>query len=438
MKNVLIILTVLVLLVNCRTNKKEAAHIITSDIHNFWIAYDKIKSTDDSVLQYNYLDSLYFKKGTAGLAAIIEAKNYTPQDYINAIRNYPKFWESVRENTFKADELSLKLEEGIKKLGVLYPELKPAKIYFTIGALRTNGTTFDSLVLIGSELAMADKQTVSSEFPEQIANNRRKYFDSNPIHDIVLLNVHEYVHTQQKPALDNLLSYVIREGAAEFVSCKAMGLPSAAPAIAFGKKNEAVRQKFEKELFYGNNLYQWLWGDEPNGFNVRDLGYYIGYELCERFYEKEKDKNAAIKKLIELDYSNETEIENFVNGTGFFSASLDDLYQDFQDRRPTVVAIKPFENLAQNVSLKTNQITVVFSEPVNQTFRNFDFGPLGETAAVQIKKVVGYSEDGKSLTFEIENLEPNKQYQLKIGWGFRNLANVPLKEYVIDFKTSNK
>ena len=428
----------LIIFAGCKTAPKKPEIIISTDIPNFWQAYDMITSTSDSVLQYKYLDSLYLDKGTAGLAAIREARNYTPLDYIRAIKAYPKFWASIRENTLKADLFSVQLEEGIEKLSVIYPDIKPAKIYFTIGALRTNGTTMDSLVLIGSELAMSDTNTVSSELPEEIRDNRRKFFDSNPIDDLVLLNVHEYVHTQQKPALDNLLSYVIREGVAEFVSSKAMGVASAVPAIAYGKKNDEVRKKFEKEMFYGHNIYQWLWGDAENDFGVRDLGYYIGYELSEIYYEQSNDKKAAIKKLIELDYTNETEIEEFVNGTSFFSATLKELYQDFEDRRPSVVSIQPFENNSEHVSPRTHQITVTFSEPVSQEFRNFDFGPLGEDALVRIRNIVGYSADGKSMTIEIEPLAPGKHYQVTIGWGFRNLENVPIKQYLIDFKTSSE
>lgn len=423
---------------SCIAQKEKSQNIITSDIGNFWIAYDKITSTKDSVQQYKYLDKLFLAKGTLGLQAIIENRGYTPKEYLDAINNHPKFWTSVRANTLRANEFSVGLENGIEELKKVYPDLRPAKIYFTIGALRTNGTTMDSLVLIGSELAMTDKNTVSSEFPSTYRENRKKFLDSNPIDDLVLLNVHEYVHTQQKPALNNLLSFVIREGIAELVSCYAMGVPSATPAIDYGKQNDQVRKTFEEELFYGNNTYQWLWGDAPNDFGVRDLGYYIGYQLSELYFEKATDKKAAIKKLIELDYNNETEVEEFVNGTGFFSASLEELYQQYQNKRPTVISIGPFQNNDQNVSPKTNQITIAFSEPMNQDFRNFDYGPLGEEAAIQIKNIIGYSEDGKSLTFEIQDLEPNKQYQLLIGWGFRNLENVPLKEYLIEFKTSHE
>lgn len=431
-------LIALLFFTSCIAQKQKSQNIITSDIGNFWIAYDKITSTKDSVQQYEYLVKLFLEKGTLGLNAIIENRGYTPKEYLDAINKYPKFWSSVRANTLRTNEFSAGLEKGIEKLKKVYPDLKPAQIYFTIGALRTGGTTTGNMVLIGSEIAMTDTNTVSSEFPSAYRDNRRTFFDSNPIDDLVLLNVHEYVHTQQKPALNNLLSFVIREGIAEFVSCYAMGVPSAVPAIEYGKQNDQVRKTFEEELFYGNNTYQWLWGDAPNDFGVRDLGYYIGYQLSELYFEKATDKKAAIKKLIELDYTNETEIENFVNGTGFFSASLEVLYQQYQIKRPTVVGIAPFGNNDQNVSAKTNQITITFSEPINQDFRNFDYGPLGEEAAIRIKNIIGYSEDGKSLTFEIQDLQPNKQYQLVIGWGFRNLENVPVMEYLIDFKTSDE
>ncbi|MCB4235398.1 hypothetical protein LDL59_10835 [Kaistella anthropi] len=53
---------------------------------------------------------------------------------------------------------------GIEKLRKIYPELKPAKIYFTIGALRTNGTYSHNLVLIGSEIAMTDKKQLRTNF----------------------------------------------------------------------------------------------------------------------------------------------------------------------------------------------------------------------------------------------------------------------------------
>ncbi|MCB0559228.1 MAG: Ig-like domain-containing protein [Lewinellaceae bacterium] len=432
-------IALLTLLITSCQHQESPMNVITSDIGHFWAAFDQITETKDTVAQAALLKTFYLDKGTPGLKAIIQARNYTDQEFLHAINNYPQFWQSIRENTYQSKSISKELEQGVEKLRKVYPELKPAKIYFTIGALRTNGTTMDSLVLIGSELALADEKAVTSEFPEPRQAGLKKYFSSNPIKDIVLLNVHEYVHTQQKPIVHNLLSQCLYEGVAEFVSVYAMGVPSATPAINFGKAHEGkVREKFEADMFQGNKTYEWIWGDAENGFGVRDLGYYIGYELCERNFEKAADKPAALKRMIELDYTNEGEIEDFVDGAGFFSASLDELYQNFEASRPIVVSIAPFENGSQNVSPNVNQLRVAFSKELDQEFRNFDFGPLGQDHSIRIKEVIGFAEDGKTISFTIEKLLPNRRYQLTIGSGFRDEKGAPLKPYLIDFKTAKE
>jgi hypothetical protein len=437
MKNTFLITILIFTLFGCDKKVDDSKqNIITSDITHFWKAYDKITSTQDSILQYKYLDSLYFKNGTVGLKGIRQARNYTPQDYINSINNYPKFWNSVRENTLKTEMYVSELDEGIEKMRKIYPELKPARIYFTIGALRTNGTTIDSLVLIGSELAMSDKNTIASEFQGDLGKGRRKYFDSNPIDNLVLLNIHEYVHTQQNEQVDNLLSYTLREGIAEFVSVIAMEVPSAAPAINYGKQNDKVKKKFEEEMFYGNNIHHWLWSDFPNEFKTRDLGYYIGYAIAEINYNKAKDKQSAIKEMIELDYTNETQIEDFVNRTNFFSKPLDKLYQIFENKRPTVVKVKQFKNKAQNVSPKTKEITIEFSQSLNGHNTSVDFGNLGQDAFPKgTLNGRNWGKDNTSWTIPVK-LEPNKKYQIFITNNFRTEEGVPLKPFLVEFKTS--
>lgn len=89
-----------------------------------------------------------------------------------------------------------------------------------------------------------------------------------------------------------------------------------------------------------NNLYKWLWGDSPNEFGVRDLGYYIGYQIAENYYNQAENKKYAIKELIELDYANKTVIEDYVTKSNYFSKSLEELQKDFESKRPTVLGIK--------------------------------------------------------------------------------------------------
>ena len=193
-------------MLSCADQRKLNSNVIDDDIVNFWEAYDAITSTQDSVLQSQLLDSLYIQPGTAGLKAFMERKGYTPERYLHAINTYPKFWASIRKNSFRSKAFREEIEVEITKLKAIYPDLKAAKIYFTIGALMSPGTTMDSLVLIGAELALADSNAVTDELPDWLAENLRRYFDSNPIQDVVLLNVHEYVHTQQNTHGYDLLS----------------------------------------------------------------------------------------------------------------------------------------------------------------------------------------------------------------------------------------
>lgn len=423
---------------SCQTMGQGATNVITSDIDNFWSAYDLIVQETDSSKHIQLIDSLYIKKGSLGLKKIMEVRNYTAEEYVEFINSYPKFFASVRSNTLKTQQFSEELNEGIKKLETIYPNLRPAKIYFTVGCMRTNGTNIDSLVLIGSELAMADSQTDISEFEGSTKEWLKSFFSTNPIDDLVLLNVHEYVHTQQQAQVNNLLSIAIREGVAEFVSTLAMNKPSVSPAIEFGKNNaQAVRGKFEQEMFYNNNQSKWFWSNSPNDFGVRDLGYYVGYQICENYYEKAVDKKKAIRTMINLDYTNNTEIEDFVKESNYFSSSLEVLNQRFENNRPFVKGLKQFANNSQEVDPNITQITIEFSEPLNGHNTGVDFGELGQEYFPKNSITNRFwSEDNASWTITV-TLEPNSRYQLLISNNFRTSKDMPLKPYLIDFKTRN-
>jgi hypothetical protein len=422
--------------ISCQTTHDRATVVITSDIDNFWKAFDEIVEETDTLKQIRLIDSLYIQKGSVGLEKIMEARGYTAEEYVEMINKYPRFLSSIRPNTLKSKQVADELNNGLDKLKALYPDLKPASIYFTIGCMRTNGTTLDSSVLIGSELAMADSQTNVSEFEGRTKEWLESFFSTNPIDHLVLLNVHEYIHTQQKPQVNNLLSIAIREGVAEFVSTLAMNLPPVTPAIAFGKNNaDAVRETFETEMFYPNNQPKWFWSNYLNEFGIRDLGYYVGFQISENYYDLADDKKQAIKEMIELDYSNDAEVEAFVEKASYFSASLDSLHQRFEKNRPFVTGIRQFKNRDQGVDPNITQITVDFSEPLNGHNTGVDFGELGQEFFPKNDVTKRFwSEDYTTWTISVE-LEPNKRYQLMITNNFRTAEDIPLKPYLIDFKT---
>jgi len=278
-----------------------------NDIDHFWEAYDKIVDTEDSLLQKQYLRELYLDKGTAGLNDLVKARGYSEEEYLEGILAHPEFWKSIKSNTINTPDYQKEITSDIHKLKSVYPELGPAKIYFSVGAFRTNGTAVGKNVIIGSEQALADKHTAIDEFPEARQTFYKNY---RPLENLALLCTHEYIHTQQNELVHNLLSKCLYEGVAEFISCKATGKTSTSPAITYGKANEEiVVEKFVEDLYLMSNDYNWLWGVNRNELKIRDLGYYIGYEICERYYNQSDDKAKAIKELIEIDYKNESQVE---------------------------------------------------------------------------------------------------------------------------------
>ncbi|WP_411811191.1 DUF2268 domain-containing putative Zn-dependent protease [Chryseobacterium scophthalmum] len=430
----LLSLIIILCLATATFAQKTKQVFVSTDIDNFWTAYDKINATKDSVQQYKLLKDLYLDKGTPGLKSLIKVRNYSEKEFISWMTQYPKFWSSLKPNTLKVKSLYPKINANIQKLKKAYPDLKPATIYFSFGAFRTGGTVDGNRVLIGSELSLADKTTIIGEFPTWRQNF---YKNQNPFHELPLLCTHEYIHTQQKELVENLLSMCLYEGVAEFISCKVTNTKSDAPAIEFGKANQKIIvDKFVSDLFIINNNYNWLWGENKNELKVRDLGYYIGYEICERYYNLSKDKAKAVKELIELDYTNEKEVERIVDLTKLLPKTLEELNSDYEKQRPTVVKLLPFENGSQNVKSGLTKITVFFAEPLLKYNTGLDYGPLGENNFPKIKSERFFSEDGKSWTFEAD-LKPNQHYQILISNNFRKENGVRLKPYLIDFKTTD-
>ncbi len=438
MKVITAFISCFLLILNCQPIPNEvhdSKTVITTDIHNFWEAYDKIITTADRNEQMQYLKKLFLQKGTSGLNDIMKARKYTPEEYLEAILKYPNFWASMRKNLAKAEQFSNEIELGIEELRKLYPNLKPAKIYFTMGVFRTGGTTMEDKILIGSETAMVDKNVDLSDFPHDFY--LRTYWASNPIDFLVLTNVHEYIHTQQKDGRnENLLFRSLKEGVAEFISVLAMNTESTTPSVKYGKQNEqSVRAAFQKEMF-SNDYGYWLYSNRENPFGVRDLGYYIGYEMVERYYQKATDKKKVIAELIELDYNDQQMIENIIDESGYFEQSIAELSKTYKLNRPRVVNILPFKNGEQKVDPTTQQVTIEFSRAMDIQFRGFEFGPLGEPHVLRVQNFLGFSEDQKSISFEV-TMEANKSYQLVLSPNFRAKDGTRIEPYLIDIKTSH-
>lgn len=437
MKKIVVGLSLALLLVNCTEKKNN--RIFVSDLDNYWNAYDQVVGTKDTTLQKELFKENFINKASKGQQELFENRNYTIDEYLENIRSYPRFWNSLRKNMLGADELSSKVTEGIQGLAGLYPELKPAEIYFCMGAFRTPGTAVDSLILIGSEYAFSNPNVDTSEFPEQ--SSIINYSKANDLDELPFLNTHEYVHTQQLLSENrNVLKVCLYEGVAEFLAELSTNKKSFQQAMQYGKENDSVvKKQLKRELFSSSYERNWIWNSNNNVFQMRDVGYYVGHCIAKGYYDNAVDKKQAIKELIELNYDDEKQLYRIVDDSGYFSKPLTALKKEFEETVPKVLGIKTFENNSKNVDPNIKIITVEFSEAM-QKRTSFDFGPLGMKALMRVQRFVDLfvDEEQRILTFEV-NLEPNTHYQLSLGSNFRSVnGDISIEPYLIDFYTAKE
>ncbi|TDW97447.1 gliding motility protein GldB-related protein [Dinghuibacter silviterrae] len=288
--------------------------VFISDVDHFWGAFDSIQTTHDKDRQIQIMQSLYIDKGTYGLKKFMTLRKFDAARLVECINKYPGFWKSIRPNTLTIWQNEPLIESYLRKFKILYPDMRTANIYFTIGAIRAAGTTQDSLVLIGSEIAMGDKNTDVSEFPDKRLAN---FFNSKNSGNIIPVVIHECVHTQQRPEGKTLLAESIYEGACEFITELILAKPLENSYLVYGRTHEKeLKQQFKKDMF-SEDLSHWLYNGATSK-TMGDLGYFMGYSICKSFYSHAKNKNTAIKAIINLNYPDSVAVKEFLKESRYY------------------------------------------------------------------------------------------------------------------------
>ena len=408
-------------------------NIFTQDIDNFWVAFDSVQSTKDSIQKIQFIQKLYVDKGSVGLKAFINARNYSPEHWVKIINNYPKFWNSIRSNTLQIKSKAVEINKSIIKLKKMYPDLRNAKMYFTIGGLNSGGTTQDSMVLIGAEIATGNMNTDVSEFSN---NWLAEVFKEHTEFNFNRLNIHEYIHTQQNGEPNNIMAQAIAEGSCDFITEIVLGKQLQTNFIQYGLKHETELKKLFKEEMFSTAYNNWFY-QGSNEKTVADLGYFMGYQICKSYYSNSKDKKKAIKDIIELNYSDTNAIENFLKISAYYKENInkEQIIKAFQAKQPYFIKMLPFNNGDSLVDTTINQITLVFSKPMNPKRYSINYGEKGEES-FPIIDVIGYSINNTAMDIKVK-LKPNHEYNFIISNnGFISEDGYPLlKDYEIIFKT---
>lgn len=422
----LCIIICLPILVNAQQSRYKLVY--TSDIDHFWEAYDSLSTTTDTIKQVDLISRLYVDRGTPGLKAFMKARNYNAVLWVKLIHQYPKFWKSIRANTESVKRQVPAITNSIGRFRKLYPEMRPAKMYFTVGGLRSGGTTMDDMVLVGTEIATADRQTDASELSDWLKNVFKEQQRSN----LVALNVHEYVHTQQKGGdRQLLLAHAIMEGAADLIAELVIGKQNNNTYMVYGRAHEQeLKEKFRLEML-GSATQNWLYNGTTD--QHPDLGYFMGYEICKSYYQHDADKKKAIKTILELDFSNEELIIDFLKRSRYYTQPINrsEIIKEYDKLRPVVSGLSPDINGRKEVSSSITELTINFSEPMGEGY-SINLGEGGKEH-FPITGVVGFTDDRKAFKLKLQ-LQAGRYYNFVItDRSFKSKTGYPLKPYTVQF-----
>ncbi len=69
----------------------QKTKIYTEDIHNFWIAFDSIKTTKDTSKQIKIIQEIYLNKASDGLKDFMVLREHSAELHLYNILTYPNF-----------------------------------------------------------------------------------------------------------------------------------------------------------------------------------------------------------------------------------------------------------------------------------------------------------------------------------------------------------
>lgn len=265
-----------------------------SDIDHFWKIYDRIDAPGGDTLLMNE----YFLKGSAGLRTFFEKRmGLQPNNLINHVRKKKKYFASIRNVSLNLYKYKPVMIAAAKKIKEMYPEAFFPPAYFTIGSFDAFGTADGGAgQLIGAEF-LIDKNTVDT--------SELTVFEKVAIADTARITgifIHELIHSLQQTSMDNsLLAKSINEGAADYITQLTLSYNINSKIHVYGNAHEKKLWQQFSEKMYSEETDEWLYnGMAVQGERPADLGYYVGYKICEAYYNAMADKKQAVKDILTI------------------------------------------------------------------------------------------------------------------------------------------
>lgn len=303
----------------------------TKDAQNFWKAFDKMEtSTANPFVEY-------IENGSPGVKSFIKNRIINADSLYATVKKNKEEYLKTRNVLDGIGAEDKKLKASYSALKYWYPEAKFSTVYFVYGRMNTGGNSSNEGISIGTELF--------------------KNLDG-----VVPLVVHEMIHFQQNnKGGETLLKQAVTEGGADFIAEFVSGERMNVKAFQYGEANAGRLYKEFVARYKSDDFRDWFYWTSKKDDRPNDLGYWIGYKICEAYFNKQTDKHKAVHDILNIE-----DPFLFLKESGFLDSYIqsyakeknlkyDDFFQEFSGEPSTVTLVVNVPDKNDEVYIAGNQ-----------------------------------------------------------------------------------
>lgn len=271
---------------------------VTSDIGNFWRAYDLAAMETDKAKRVAIFQTEYLDKGSPGLKDFLRLRIKSAEILVDTIDKMPRYYASIRPQTLQVQRMEKRMRAAFEKFKSVYPDAVFPDVYFLIGVTNSGGTTGPSGLLIGTEMY---GKTANSPMDE-LSGWLRVVLSS--VENVPAIVAHESCHYNQRyntaPDQRHLLGKSLQEGACDMIGELISGHTINEHLKVYGRTHNAdIWRDFEADM-YKTDISKWIYNAVIAKDRPADLGYYVGYLITRSYYDNAKDKRQAVHDILNI------------------------------------------------------------------------------------------------------------------------------------------
>jgi len=284
---------------NPQLNRDPAmVKFVTSDIGNFWRAYDLAAKETDKPKRVAIFQTEYLDKGSAGLKDFLRLRIKSAENLVSAIDRMPKYYASIRPQTMQVHSMEKRMRAAFVKFKSIYPAAVFPDVYFLIGVTSSGGTTGPSGLLIGTEMYGKTPKSPMEELSPwlRVVLSKVDYVPAIVAHESCHYNQNYNTAQDQR----HLLGKALQEGSCDMIGELISGRTINEHLKVYGRTHdEEIWRDFEAGM-YKPDIANWFYNATTTKDRPVDLGYYVGYLITRAYYQNAKDKRQAIHDILNI------------------------------------------------------------------------------------------------------------------------------------------